>query len=189
MTRLGRCPSMLKPSAWVTRFAPLIPRRGEVLDLACGGGRHTAWLLLQGYRVTAVDWDVSALEPLVGTEGLCLECRDLEGEPWPYEAERFDGIVVTNYLYRDHFPHYWSSLRPGGIFIMETFLRANRDIWGRPARDEHSWEENEVLQYLPAGARLIACEQGLTQKNLAFARVVFAKPSHAEPLVYELQSL
>lgn len=185
---IPRCPAMLKPSAWVTRFAPLIPHGGEVLDVACGGGRHTAWLLLNGWSVTAVDVDVSGVESLVGTPGLTVEARDLEGEEWPWGAERFDGIVVTNYLYRPHFEHYWTSLKPGGIFISETFLRANREIWGRPARDAHSWEENEILRYIPTGARVIALEQGLTTRELAYARVVLAKPSPAEPLVFDLRA-
>ncbi|MDU5053933.1 MAG: methyltransferase domain-containing protein [Sutterella wadsworthensis] len=183
-----RCPTMLRPSAWVTRFAPLIRQGGEVLDLACGGGRHTAWLLLNSWSVTAVDEDVSAVEPLVGMPRLTVEARDLEGEEWPWGEAVFDGIVVTNYLYRPHFEHYWASLKEGGIFISETFLRANRDIWGRPARDEHSWVEGEILSYIPKGARIIALEQGLTKRELAYARVVFAKPSSVEPLVYNLNA-
>lgn len=95
---------------------------------------------------------------------------------------------MTNYLYRPHFEHYWASLKEGGIFISETFLRANRDIWGRPARDEHSWVEGEILSYIPKGARIIALEQGLTKRELAYARVVFAKPSSVEPLVYNLNA-
>jgi len=31
------------PSAWVERWAPLMPA-GEALDLACGGGRHARLL-------------------------------------------------------------------------------------------------------------------------------------------------
>ena len=182
----GSCPAMITPSRWVTRFAPLIRPRGHVLDVACGAGRHTAWFLLNGFSVTAVDVDVRAMEPLVGTPGLTVEARDLEGEEWPWEAERFDAIVVTNYLFRDHFEHYWRSLREGGIFIMETFLRANRDIWGRPARDAHSWAENEILGFIPAGARLVALEQGITSRNLARCRLAYAKPSRAEPLAYPL---
>ena len=127
------CEAMRRPSAWVKRFAPLFDPREEVLDLAAGEGRHTAWLLLTGHRVLAVDRDVSVLEPLVGTENFTLECRDLEGEPWPYAPERFGAIVVTNYLHRPLFPHFWESLRPGGHFVTETFTRANRELWGRPS--------------------------------------------------------
>ena len=183
-----RCPAMTTPSAWVTRFAPLIPKTAPVLDVACGEGRHSAWFLLQGWSVLSVDLDVSALEPLLGTPGLTVEARDLEAEPWPWPAESFAGIVVTNYLFRDHFMHYWESLIPGGILIMETFLRANKAIWGRPQRESHSLEENELIRWVPQQARIVAFEQGLTQRDLAVARLVIAKPSAVEPLVYPLSA-
>ncbi|MCB1939244.1 MAG: methyltransferase domain-containing protein, partial [Rhodocyclaceae bacterium] len=45
------------PSAWVQRFAPLVAAGGQVLDLACGRGRHSRLLAMQGCVVTAVDRD------------------------------------------------------------------------------------------------------------------------------------
>jgi 2-polyprenyl-3-methyl-5-hydroxy-6-metoxy-1,4-benzoquinol methylase len=42
------------PSAWVARFAGLIPA-GRVLDLACGGGRHARLMAALGHAVLAVD--------------------------------------------------------------------------------------------------------------------------------------
>ena len=35
-----------RPSPWVLRWKHLLPRQGEVLDVACGPGRHTALLAL-----------------------------------------------------------------------------------------------------------------------------------------------
>ena len=175
------CEAMRRPSAWVKRFAPLFDPREEVLDLAAGEGRHTAWLLLTGHRVLAVDRDVSVLDPLVGTENFTLECRDLEGEPWPYAPERFGAIVVTNYLHRPLFPHFWESLRPGGHFVTETFTRANKELWGRPSRPSHFLEEGELLRLAPEGARIIAFESGV-----AVERIVWQKPGPCMRLVEPL---
>ena len=58
------------PSTWVTRFAPLIAAGGEVLDLACGSGRHARWLVSRGFRVEAADRDAVALELPLGSSGL-----------------------------------------------------------------------------------------------------------------------
>jgi 2-polyprenyl-3-methyl-5-hydroxy-6-metoxy-1,4-benzoquinol methylase len=49
--------ALAEVSTWVARFAPLIPVSGEVLDLACGSGRHVRLLAALGYRVEAVDRD------------------------------------------------------------------------------------------------------------------------------------
>ena len=110
-----------QPSPWVMRWRHLLSHHGQILDLACGGGRHTALLALENFDVLAVDIDVTQVEPLGDLPNVTIECRDLENEPWPWEAERFAGIIVTNYLHRPHFAHYWESLAPGGLFLMETF--------------------------------------------------------------------
>ena len=126
-----------RPSPWVLCWKHLLPRQGEVLDVACGPGRHTALLALEGHRVLACDIDLTGVEALAELPNVTLECRDLEGEPWPWEAERFAGIVVTNYLHRPHFPYYWDSLMPGGVLIMETFTEANMMIWEHPRNPDH----------------------------------------------------
>lgn len=79
---------MALPSAWVLRFIDELPPHAKVLDVACGEGRHTSLCLLRGFDVTAVDVDVTHLEPLVGTPGLTLECRDLEADPGPMPRKR-----------------------------------------------------------------------------------------------------
>src|SRR6185436_11562722 len=88
----------LAPSAWVMRWAPMMRPGGDVLDLACGTGRHTRALARLGFEVKAVDRDTSLIvDPPAGVQ---LLQADLEGDPWPYPGVSFDGIVVTNYLHR-----------------------------------------------------------------------------------------
>jgi SAM-dependent methyltransferase len=97
----------------VTRFAPLIAAGGEVLDLACGSGRHARWLVSRGFRVEAADRDAVALELLAGVPHLKVREVDLENGPWPYARQHFDGIVVTNYLFRPRLPLLLTALNPG----------------------------------------------------------------------------
>lgn len=177
---------MALPSAWVLRFIDELPPHAKVLDVACGEGRHTSLCLLRGFDVTAVDVDVTHLEPLVGTPGLTLECRDLEAEPWPYAEEAFDAIIVTNYLYRAHFPHYWRSLKSGGLFLMETFTTVNTAIWGRPRSPEHVLQPGELLRLAPQEARICAYEEGLNAEELGLERIVWLKPGDAEVLALRL---
>ena len=65
-----------QPSPWVSRFAGLIPA-GRVLDLACGGGRHTRLLVGLGHTVLAVDRDPAALA-LASGQGIVTLQLDLE---------------------------------------------------------------------------------------------------------------
>jgi SAM-dependent methyltransferase len=148
-------------SRWVARFAPLIPH-GEVLDLACGGGRHARLLAAAGHRVLAVDRDAAALERVAG-KGIGTLRVDLEdpaegGVCWPFEAGRFAGIVVTNYLHRRLFPHIVASLAPEGVLIYETFAQGN-ERFGKPSNPDFLLAPGELLD-AARGLRVIAFEDG-----------------------------
>ncbi len=166
----------LSPLPWVRRFEHYIPRGGEVLDIACGGGRHSAYMLLKGHQVLGVDAMTDDIAPLVGTPGFTLEKRDLEADPWPYEPNRFSAIVVSYYLHREHFPHYFESLKPGGLFIMETFTEENTRRSGRPRSPDHFLYLGELARLMPEGAQMLAYDETDTEVGTAVARIVWRKP-------------
>ena len=149
--------------AWVCRFAPLIAAGGSVLDLACGQGRHARYLAGLGYHVEAVDRDSAALAAVAGVAGIAARCADLEGSPWPYGADRFDGIVVTNYLHRPLMGALLDALRPGGVLIYETFALGNEKL-GRPSNPEFLLRPGELLQWVGDRLSVLAFEQGLVER-------------------------
>jgi len=147
------------PSAWVCRFAPLIAAGGPVLDLACGSGRHTRYLAGRGHPVEAVDRDAEALAALQGIEGVTTRQADLEGCPWPYYNRVFDGIVVTNYLFRPLLPNLISALAEGGVLIYETFMDGNEEF-GKPANPAFLLRSGELLEIVRRRLTVVAFEQG-----------------------------
>jgi SAM-dependent methyltransferase len=148
-----------QPSSWVLRFASLICAGGEVLDLACGAGRHARWLAARGYRIEAVDRDAEALAALSDVAGVVATCADLEGGPWPYAGRSWDGIVVANYLHRPLFPILLATLRAGGVLIYETFMIGN-ERFGRPANPAFLLRPNELLEAFGGALAVVAFEQG-----------------------------
>ena len=152
-----------KPSAWVRRFAPLVPT-GEVLDLACGSGRHARLFAQRGHPVLAVDRDPRALQGAAGPGITTLEHDlELEGVPWPFEAGRFAGIVVTNYLHRPLLAALVASLAPGGVLIYETFALGN-EVFGKPSNPAFLLHPGELLEAARAGGlRVLAFEDGVIQ--------------------------
>jgi SAM-dependent methyltransferase len=147
---------MIAPSAWVYRWAPLIRPGGSVLDLACGSGRHVRWLAAQGFVVTAADRDAAAVEPLRAVAE--VHVADLEGAPWPLPGRRFDGIVVTNYLWRPLWPQLLASLAEGGVLIYETFADGNQQF-GKPSCADFLLRPGELLQ-VAKGLHIVAYEDG-----------------------------
>src|SRR5262245_27382081 len=83
------------PSPWVVRVRSLVPPGGELLDLACGAGRHTALLAARGHPVLAVDRDIGQLGALATAPHVTALAADLESPAgWPLGARRFCGVVV-----------------------------------------------------------------------------------------------
>lgn len=144
-------------SPWVQRFAPSIPAKGRVLDLACGGGRHARWLAGLGLTVLAVDIDTVALQSLDGLPGIRTLAADLEGAPWPFAGQFFDGVVVTRYLHRPLLAPLVAALAPGGVLIYETFAAGNEQ-YGRPRNPEFLLQPGELLELARGRLHVIAYE-------------------------------
>ena len=159
---------MIPPSPWVVRHAQSIPARGKVLDLACGSGRHARFLAGLGYPVLAVDRDAEALAGLSAIEGITTRQLDLEGEEWPLAGQVFDGIVVTNYLWRPRLPDVLALLAPGGALIYETFMVGNA-AYGKPSNPAFLLRAGELRQ--------LAAAAGLREVDYAEGYVASPKPA------------
>lgn len=165
------------PSAWVRRFAGLIPPGGRVLDVACGSGRHAVWLAEQGYSVTGVDRDADALQRLPA--GIAALHADLEGAAWPLPGRAFDGIIVTNYLWRPLWPDLLTALAPGGVLIYETFALGQQRL-GKPSRPDFLLQAGELLQVC-AALRVVAFEDGLeAEPARCVQRIAAVRPSYGD---------
>ncbi len=152
------------PSPWVTRFAHLVAADASVLDLACGHGRHSRFFAERGCRVRAVDRDPQALATLAGTPGVTTRCSDLETGGWPFGGERFDAIVVTNYLHRPLFAHLLDALADDGVLIYETFAQGN-EAYGRPSNPDHLLRAGELVERIAGRLAIVAFEEGLVTEG------------------------
>ena len=145
------------PSAWVERWSVLLPPGGEVLDVACGGGRHARFFAGRGHAVEAVDRDAGVLAALAGVGGVHTRCADLEEGAWPYGGRHFDGVVVTNYLHRPLLASLVAAVGPGGVLIYETFAAGNERL-GRPSNPAFLLNPGELLDAVRGELRVVAYE-------------------------------
>ena len=146
------------PSTWITRHAGLIAAGAHVLDLACGGGRHTRYLRGRGLRVTAIDIDTSGLADLADDPLVEIVEMDLERPgATPLAGRRFDAVVVTDYLFRPLLVPLVDCLEPGGIFLYETFARGN-ERFGRPRNPDFLLKRGELLALAQGRLSVVAYE-------------------------------
>jgi SAM-dependent methyltransferase len=149
----------LSASAWIVRYAELVPPGARVLDLASGHGRHARWFADRGCRVLAVDRDRDALALLADVPGVETAALDLEASGWPLGDQRFDAIVVANYLHRPLFPHLIAALADDGALLYETFARGN-EAFGRPSNPAFLLEPGELLRVVEGRLKVVAFEEG-----------------------------
>jgi len=178
------------PSSWVKRWAHLLPISNklnendsadltDVLDLACGHGRHMQYLSGLGHKVLGVDRNAEALKTASQWGDTLL--ADIENAAWPLEGRTFKAVVVTNYLWRELFPKILNSLAEGGVLIYETFSHGN-EAFGKPSRPEFLLQSGELLERCN-GLRIVAFEEGLMPSpDRLIQRVVAIRlPSALEP--------
>ena len=110
-------------------------------------------MLELGHDVTAVDREAQSI---AGVRFVQANLED--GSPWPLPGERFQGIVVTNYLHRPLFPVLADALASGGVLLYETFMQGN-ERYGKPSNPAFLLRPGELWQAF-AGLHLIAFEQG-----------------------------
>jgi SAM-dependent methyltransferase len=151
-----------QPSTWIMRWCARLAPGSEVLDLACGSGRHARALAALGCRVDAVDIDAGLAAGLAAIEGVRFRALDLEHGPWPFEGQQYDAVVVANYLYRPTLPLLAQALRDGGILVYETFAVGN-ERFGRPSNPDFLLAPFELAACFAPMLHVLAFEDGVRE--------------------------
>jgi SAM-dependent methyltransferase len=149
----------VEPSPWIVRFASLVAPGGRILDLACGEGRHARFFAARGAQVLAVDRDAAALQALRGVANVTVRVEDLESGAWPFAGERFDAVVVANYLHRPLWPALVDAVAHDGVLLYETFAAGN-EAYGRPRNPAFLLERDELAESVRGRLTVVAFEQG-----------------------------
>lgn len=164
------------PSAWVQRWAHLIQPNSQVLDVACGRGRHMRFLASLGHHLTGIDRDPEAIA-VVSALGEAVNA-DIENASWPKAERTFDAVIVTNYLWRPLMPQILASLSSQGVLIYETFATGNETV-GKPSRPDFLLKPGELLS-LCQGLHIVAYEEGFLDSPERFVqRIVAVKATQA----------
>ena len=113
----------------------LLSEKKDALDLGCGAGRDTRFLLEQGFNVTAVDNDPHAIALLTD-----LPQEHLRGVHSSFEAFDFETYDLVNahfalpFLPVEHFHLIFARIKhvlnEGGLFVGQFF--GVHDEWNTP---------------------------------------------------------
>lgn len=98
---LSRGDKLLKPEEALVKSIEYF-KNGTVLDVACGDGRNTIFLLERGFNVTGIDFSEEALNRLEafvqdGHYKVSTQCVDLSKDNSLAETGIFDNIIINHY--------------------------------------------------------------------------------------------
>lgn len=167
------------PSAFLAQCAGYLPPTGRALDLACGAGRNALYLAERGLAVDAVDISAIALERARAAAGnlpiVWLE-HDLD---LGFDAPAtYDVIVNIRYVNLPLLADLLSSLRPGGLLLVEQHLRGCSDVAG-PTNPAFRVAPGDLAE-LAATLQVEELHEGLLEdpdgRTAAVARLVARRP-------------
>lgn len=155
----GRSARLWQPAPLVQQFideyAPRLQTQGKRgLDLACGAGRDTVYLAMNGWNMLGIDYRQDALNRVrslaehqsvsVNTQLCDLETGDTPFTPW--EEGTFDLINVARYLHRPLFPYLKNLIAPQGILLYHTFMTGS-EAFGSPKNPNFLLRQHELATY------------------------------------------
>ena len=118
----------------------LLGRTGQALDLGCGAGRDTRYLLARGWDVTAVDREARAIALLAELPQEHLQVIQSSFEDFTYGHERYDLVSAQFALpfipprsITGVFARIKQAIKPGGMFTGQFF--GIRDEWNTPGNE------------------------------------------------------
>ena len=147
-----------QPAAIVKRFAESYSKdcaNKNGLDLACGSGRDSVYLSMNGFSMTAIDYLPEALAKLSDLAKRCEQSvktvlLDLERASQKQQHSLFDNlanhygcVVVVRYLHRPGLEHLKSLIDIGGYIVYQTFMRGC-EKFGSPKNPRFLLETGEL---------------------------------------------
>ena len=131
------------------------------IDLACGAGRDSVMMTLNGWQMVAVDYMDSALDRAknlaknnqceLETIQLDLEKKELSDDINPFPLEWlgfFDLVIIARYLHRPLLKHLHSLLRPNGFIVYQTFM-LGCEKFGSPKNPRYLLRDGELADFFP----------------------------------------
>ena len=136
---------LTKPTNFIAKWAAKVEKNLNILDLACGGGRHGRLYLEAGHQVTFLDRNITGLDDLKSQASATVIGHDLEGGvDFPFPKASFDLVIVVNYLWREINDDILDAIKPEGLLLYETFATGN-EKFGKPSNPNFLLKSGELL--------------------------------------------
>ncbi|HMS54543.1 MAG TPA: class I SAM-dependent methyltransferase [Fimbriimonadaceae bacterium] len=127
---------------------PYLPKSGLAVDLGCGVGIGTKFLLEHGLQVIAVDAEAEAFDRMgdLACTRVCSSFSDFKFPACDVVVAQFSLFFLSDGEFREFWPRLTQALKPGGLFCGQ--LLGRNDDW--VSRGYSAYTDSEVRQFLEA---------------------------------------
>lgn len=133
------------PSAVLSKYLSYATK-GRALDIACGNGRNTQFLVQEGFKVDAIDISDVALNQLPDNDTRINKIyQDLD--TWQIPENRYHLIINIRFLERRLFSMIKKGLKPGGVLIFESFIDEKREYCLKPNELLRAFNTFHIVYY------------------------------------------
>ena len=154
------------PNEFLTLAASHFPSSCDVLCVADGEGRNSAWLAQQGHRVTAFDISsvgISKAKRLASELGVVVDYQQCRLEDWAWTPSRFDVVVAIFIQFTPPDTRRWlweqihQTLRTNGLLVIQGYSPAQLEYkTGGPSNLAHLYTKNLLHSELTS-FKLLEC--------------------------------
>lgn len=167
------------PSGLLRRWIESLPR-GRALDVAAGLGRNAIFLARAGYTVDAIDISATGLSEArrrARRRGVRVRWIEADLDTYRLPRARYDLVINMFFLKRRLLRALKSSVRPGGVMILETHLQSRVSDGGPGQRNRLRRGE---LRRLFRGWDVLDLEEGVFREGgraWLLGRIVARRPA------------
>ena len=144
-----------EPIGHITHHSHLAKGK-QALDIACGNGRHSKYLVSMGFKVDALDISSVAIAQLQNIPN--IHAMEVDFDNYTLEKNKYDLIVCTYFLERKLFPQIIEALNTGGILLMETFV-THKDNGKKASNPAFRLQEGELEKYFSKECELLQMKE------------------------------
>ena len=119
---------------------------GLALDIACGAGKNSIYLAKNNFSVESYDISKVALDSLNEKRDANIKTflTDLEG--FIPQQNKYDLIVMTNYLDREIIPSLADALTTDGVLFIETYMQDDKNE-KKSSNPNYLLQQNELKTF------------------------------------------
>ncbi len=160
--------NLIPPSEWIKKkinnfYQENKHKKISMIDIACGNGRHVKEFHKK-INITAVDLNLELLKNLHFLENVKILNLDVESKNFLDNFnEKFDIVLITNFLYRPLIPKLFDTVLPNGMILFETFGKGN-EKYGRPKNPKYLLKKNELKNFIPDKFNINEYFHGVVEK-------------------------